>query len=123
LQESFDAGEVAMVSFGTLTFIKPVIRQIRNRGMKSKILQMPLVDAEGKFSYPMETKLEMFSHAFDCFDRWRERVFFYLCMESPSLWKPVFGYEYRCNEEFEAAMKKSYMEKINRTRPERRRTN
>ena len=114
LLDRFDSVEVAMVSFGTLTFIKSVIRQIRHRGLRSKILQMPLVDANGKLSYPMETKLEMFSYAFERLGNWRDQVFFYLCMESPKLWKPVFGFEYRCNEEFESAMKRSYMRKIER---------
>lgn len=118
LQELFEPCEVAMLSFGTLTFIKPVIRQIRHRDLKSKILQMPLVDANGKLSYPVETKLEMFSFAHERLSSWRDRVFFYLCMENPKLWMPVFGYEYRSNEEFEAAMKKSYMNKIDRARAE-----
>jgi hypothetical protein len=34
-------------------------------------------------------------------------------MENPKLWKPVFGFEYTSNEVFEAAMKKSYVAKIN----------
>ena len=116
LQERFDADEVAMVSFGTLTFIKPVIQQIRRRGLKSKILQMPLVDAGGKLSYPLETKLEMFTFAYESLHSWQERVFFYLCMESPELWKPVFGFEYRSNEDFEATMKNCYMHKIEHVR-------
>ena len=73
---------------------------------------MPLADTAGKLSYPMKTKLNMFSYAFECLSSWRERVFFYLCMEDPKLWKPVFGFEYRCNEEFETAMKKNYTSKI-----------
>jgi len=52
LTDTFDPDSVAMVSFGTLTFIKPVIKQIRKRDFKSKILQMPLTNASGKFSYP-----------------------------------------------------------------------
>ncbi|MDH3688366.1 MAG: radical SAM protein [Gammaproteobacteria bacterium] len=112
IQKRFDPLEVALVSLGTLTFTKPVIRQIRTRQFKSKILQMPLVDANGKLSYPKETKLEMFRHAYNCLQRWHNEVFFYLCMENHRLWKPVFGYEYPSNEALEAAMKSSYMEKI-----------
>ena len=40
-------------------------------------------------------------------------VFFYLCMENQRLWKPVLGYEYASNAEFEAAMKTAYLAKIN----------
>lgn len=112
LLKTFDAKEVAMVSFGTLTFIKPVIKKIKNRDFKSKILQMPIEDVEGKLSYPIEIKEEMFSFAYNAFKEWRENVFFYLCMEPHSLWKEVFGYEYNSNEEFEKEMKKSYFNTI-----------
>jgi len=40
-------------------------------------------------------------------------VFFYLSMENQRLWKPVLGYEYVSNAEFEAAMKTAYLAKIN----------
>jgi spore photoproduct lyase len=113
LQAMFDPSEVAMLSIGTLTFIKPMLKQIRSKNFKSKILQMPLVDSDGKLSYPEETKIQMFSWAYNGFKGWHDRVFFYLCMENPKLWKPVFGFEYPSNEVFETAMKKSYRAKIN----------
>jgi hypothetical protein len=34
-------------------------------------------------------------------------------MENNRYWKPVFGFEYACNDEFEKAMKESYMSRIN----------
>ncbi len=109
----FDPNEVALISMGTLTFIKPVIREIRKRNIASQILKMPFSDAQGKMSYPDDLKTEMFSHAYRCFPQvWKEQVFFYLCMEAQELWKPVFGFSYESNDEFEAAMKKSYLDKI-----------
>jgi len=113
LQRDFDPNRVAMVSFGTLTFIKQVMRKIRERGANSQILKMPLVEADGKFSYPEEIKQELFSFAYRSFsEEWKQSVFFYLCMENQRLWKPVFGFEYASNEAFEQAMKTSYCEKI-----------
>jgi len=112
----FNPDDVAMVSLGTLTFIKPVIRKMRGRKMKTRILQMPLEDAEGKFSYPLEVKREMFRRAYESFGSWHSRVFFYMCMEDVSLWMDVFGHEYSDNEEFEAAMLNSYKEKIHEKR-------
>jgi spore photoproduct lyase len=112
LLDTFCADEVVMVSMGTLTFIKPVINQLRDRNFKSKILQMPLVDANGKQSYPLKTKQEMFKHAYDAFKLWHDKVFFYLCMEDHSLWRTVFGYEYATNNHFEEAMLKAYSDKI-----------
>ncbi len=112
LIERFDPGQVVLVSFGTLTFIKPVIQKIRGRDFQSKILQMPLTEAAGKLSYPLELKKEMFRFAYDAFKPWHKEVFFYLCMEDHTLWKEVFGYEYPTNESFEMDMKLSYMAKI-----------
>ena len=108
----FQPEEVAMVSFGTLTYIKPVIKQIRRRGIKTKTLQMPLVETSGKLSYPDELKEKMFRCGYESFDKWHRDVFFYLCMEPPGLWESVFGYDYSSNEEFESAMKSAYMDKI-----------
>jgi len=112
LIETFKPEEVVMVSMGTLTFIKPVIKQLRDRNFKSKILQMPLIDANGKQSYPLETKQEMFKHAYDSFSPWNDKVFFYLCMENHSLWRSVFGYEYSSNNHFEEEMLKAYKAKV-----------
>ena len=108
LLTNFRSDEVALISFGTLTFIKPVIKQLRDREFRSKITQMPFENASGKSSYPYETKLEMFKHAYESFKPWHKKVFFYLCMEDHSLWKDVFGYEYATNNDFERAMLASY---------------
>jgi spore photoproduct lyase len=113
LIDTFDAKKVALVSLGTLTFIKPVINKIRSRNFKSKILQMPLTDANGKQSYPLEIKREMFKHAYNTFKPWHKDVYFYLCMEDQSLWKDCFGYEYSSNNQMEEFMKMSYLNKIN----------
>ena len=112
LVEQFTAEEVVTISLGTLTFIKPVIKKLRVRNFKSKILQMPLVDANGKQSYPLETKREMFKHAYNAFSPWHGKVFFYLCMEDHSLWREVFGYEYATNNHFEDEMLNAYTSKM-----------
>ena len=113
LTDLFDPSEVALVSLGTLTYIKSVMRDIRRRAIPSQILKMPMVDAEGKLSYPDDIKQSMFSHVYQCFpDAWKEQVFFYLCMENQRFWKPVFGFDYASNDAFEAAMKSAYMAKI-----------
>jgi spore photoproduct lyase len=113
LGSSFLPEEVALVSMGTLTYIKSVMRDIRKRAIPTQILKMPMVDSDGKQSYPDEIKLSLFSHVYNCFPQsWKEDVFYYLCMENQRLWKPVFGYEYTSNIEFEAAMKKAYLDKI-----------
>ncbi len=113
LMRDFGPEEVAMVSMGTLTFIKPVLREIRSQAIPGQILKMPMVDAAGKKSYPVDIKLQMFSHLYQCFgESWKREVFFYLCMENAELWEPVFGFKYASNDEFEKAMKAAYMGKI-----------
>ncbi len=120
LQEMFNPDEVVLISLGTLTFIKPVIKQLRRNPLKSKILQMPLEDAAGKLSYPLATKRLMFQTAYKSFSKtWKEKVFFYMCMEDPRLWNDVFGYQYDTNEDFEQAMKTSYIKKINEKKGKR----
>lgn len=108
----FQAKEVVLVSFGTLTFIKPVIKQLREREFKSKITQMPFEDANSKSSYPHSTKVEMFKHAYESFKPWHKNLFFYLCMEDHSMWKESFGYEYSTNNDFERAMLGAYTDKL-----------
>ncbi|MDB2562387.1 hypothetical protein N9X61_02155 [Sulfurimonas sp.] len=118
LISEFDVGEVALVSFGTLTFIKPVIKQLREREFRTKITQIPHADASGKTSYPDETKVEMFKHAYESFKPWQNKetdknVFFYLCMEEHQMWAKTFGYQYSTNNDFERAMLSSYANKLN----------
>ena len=117
LLKTFTPDEVALVSFGTLTFIKPVIKQLRNREFRTKITQIPHADASGKTSYPEKTKIEMFKHAYESFKPWHptkenKNVFFYLCMEEHSLWNKTFGYNYSTNNDFERAMISAYAEKV-----------
>ena len=113
LISEFKAQEVALVSFGTLTFIKPVIKQLRDREFRSKITQMPFEDASGKSSYPDDIKVEMFKHAYESFKPWHKQVFFYLCMEEHQMWTKTFGYQYSTNNDFEHAMLSSYAKTLN----------
>ncbi len=112
LTDTFDPKSVALVSFGTLTFIKPVINKLRKRDFYSKILQMPLTPINGKFSYPYEQKKQLFSFAYNCLKPWHKKVYFYMCMEDKRLWSEVFGYEYENNDEMEQDMKRAYFKKI-----------
>ncbi|MEE9167191.1 MAG: hypothetical protein V3U24_07005 [Candidatus Neomarinimicrobiota bacterium] len=108
----FSPEEVVMVSFGTLTFIKSAIKNLRLTGLPSKVLQIPMEETAGKYSYSIGTKEEMFRTAWDEFRPWQDRVFFYLCMESRELWESVFGFCYDSNEEFEQAMLQDLAHKL-----------
>jgi len=112
LLDQFNPSEVVLISMGTLTFIKPVIKKLRQRELKTKILQMPFESINGKQSYSLEAKREMFKHCYNSFKSWHKDVYFYMCMEDQSLWKDIFGYEYCSNNQFEDFMLNSYMDKI-----------
>lgn len=113
LTDTFRPEEVVMVSIGTLTFIKPVLKRIRERMPDSSVLQMPMEDCAGKLSYPFEIKKELFSSLYNAFpESWRNSVFFYMCMEQIELWQPVFGRSYDSNDQFETDMLKTYHKKI-----------
>ncbi len=112
----FDPEKVCMVSFGTLTFIKSVIKNLRERKLKTRVLQIELDEIEGKYSYPLDVKEEMFSFMYEKFRSWHDKVYFYLCMEEKSLWKKVFGFGYESNDEFEMSMIEAYFRKIEKKR-------
>lgn len=113
LAENFKPEQVALVSLGTVTFTKKVIKKIRERSIYTKILQMDMIDAEGKLSYSLEVKKEMFRELYKGLSTWHHKVYFYLCMEDKSLWLDVFGHEYQNNDEFEQDMISSYFAKVN----------
>jgi spore photoproduct lyase len=100
--DGFDPEEVRFVSFGSVTLIKPVIRKIRQLGNPTRINQVKLVpDPHGKLTYGDDLKVRMFKTMYDAFEPWRDRVFFYLCMEKRSIWERAFGYVYDSNLDFE----------------------
>lgn len=102
LTEDFDHDEVAFVSFGALTFPKPIIRKIRSSGIKTRIHQMSMSpNPEGKMTYPDHIKEALFGHAYRAFSAWHGKVFFYLCMEEPKFWETTFGKRYPDNAAFE----------------------
>jgi spore photoproduct lyase len=104
--------EIAFISFGTLTYIKPVVQKIRKRMIKSKILQMSLVDVAGKLSYPDNIKRELFALAYQSFKNWHDQIFFYFCMEPSYIWEDIFGFDYRDNDQFESAKIDALFKKI-----------
>ncbi|MCR5732921.1 MAG: DNA photolyase [Sphaerochaetaceae bacterium] len=110
---TFSPSELCQISFGTLTFTKAVLQYLRTHRTPSRVLSMPLVEAAGKYSYTLEIKEEMFKTVYSYFPKeFKENVFFYLCMEDPSLWMKCLEREYSCDKEFEEDMKKHYLEKV-----------
>ena len=113
VQENFSPEEVLFISFGSVTFIKPVLKAIRERGWKTKIHQMPFVkDPKGKLTYRDPVKIEMFRTMVESFFPWHEKVFFYLCMEKAAIWRETFDFAYPNNTVFESDFAAKTMSKL-----------
>lgn len=113
ITSTFSPDDIVMISMGTLTFTKAVIQNLRENGRMSRVLEMPLEKTAGKYSYPLDIKEKMFSTIYSYFPgEFKKNVFFYLCMEDPSLWMKVFGREYPSDSAFEYDMKRSYYKKL-----------
>ena len=112
VMDQFAPENVGMISMGTITFIKPAIKNLRKLGIPSKVLQMPMSDASGKESYPFEIKKKIFGGIYNRFSPWHDDVFFYFCMEEKKLWQAVMGRCYKSNEYFEQALFRSVSGKM-----------
>lgn len=98
----FSPEEIGFISMGAITFIKPVIKSIRKKGIPSKMTQHAFTqNPEGKLTYQEEVKTQMFRHLYQSFSEWHGRVFFYICMEKEYFWHKTFGWSYPTNEQFE----------------------
>ena len=112
ITKNFSADEICMISSGTLVFTKQVLRTLREKGSPSRVLEMELSPAAGKYSYPLEIRKRMYTTLFSYFpENYRKNVFTYLCLEDPSLWKDALGREYACDKDFEEDMKRAYLSK------------
>lgn len=115
LMHLFDPSEILFISFGSVTFIKPVLKKIRKQGFPTKITQMEMVtDPHGKMTYPDHIKIEKFSTMYHSFSPWHKNVFFYLCMEKAAIWEKSLGFVYPDNDTFEKDFLKHSMAKIDR---------
>ncbi len=121
ITSNFSPDDILMISMGTLTFTKAVLKRLRERGKRSRVLEMELEKTAGKYSYPLDKKEEMFSTIYSYFPlEYKKDIFFYLCMEDPSLWSKVFGREYKSDSDFEKDMKKNYYRKLSILDPSER---
>ncbi|MCB9799744.1 MAG: hypothetical protein H6757_03170 [Candidatus Omnitrophica bacterium] len=116
VQTLFKPEEVLFISFGTVTFIKPVLREIRKNGQKTKIHQMLLAkDPHGKWTYEDPIKVDLFRTLHEAFTGWQKSVYMYLCMERADIWDQTFGWHYPANDEFESDFGRQVMSKVKKT--------
>lgn len=115
--ERFTPSEVAFVSMGTMTFIKPVVQQIRRRGGQTKVLQMEMAtDPHGKLTYPDDIKVQLYRCLQAALASWHDAVFVYLCMEKHSIWQAALGWSPDNSIAFEQLYGDRVMELVRRPR-------
>ncbi|MGI6681173.1 MAG: radical SAM protein [Bdellovibrionota bacterium] len=101
IESNFSPNDISFISFGSLTFIKPVIKKIREKKIKTKILQMPMAhDPNGKITYPTDLKIKLYKTLYNYFEKFHNKTYFYLCMETREIWEEVFGFCYKDNDAF-----------------------
>jgi len=116
LQASFQPEEIVFISFGALTFPKPILQKLRTYGIKSKINQTSMTtNPEGKLTYTDAIKVQLFRLAYQSFAAWHGKVFFYLCMEESRFWDQSFGWRYPDNATMETALLENAWGKLGTT--------
>lgn len=119
VMENLPPEQVLFVSFGTVTFIKPVIKQIRQRARQTLILQTAFSpDPHGKLTYPDQIKVKLFKNMATAFSPWKDKVFQYLCMEKKSIWLETFGWSFADSFDFEEQFLRAVFTKIGHNIPE-----
>ncbi|MBD3306609.1 radical SAM protein [candidate division KSB3 bacterium] len=101
VERLFDAvapGNISWISLGGFRYspdLKPIIRR---RFPDSTILCGEFVPcADGKMRYLKHLRLEMYASLLATIKRYGNQIPVYLCMESPQVWKQVYGWTPQCD--------------------------
>jgi spore photoproduct lyase len=87
------SGAIAWISLGGLRFPPPLRRLILQRFPKSRIGAQEMVLApDGKLRYFKSLRVEMYARMREWLAQAAPETLLYLCMESPRVWKEVFGF-------------------------------
>ncbi|MBF0431490.1 MAG: hypothetical protein HQK83_09440 [Fibrobacteria bacterium] len=109
----FEPHEVLWLSFGTVTIIKGLEKELRKNFRKSKVLQMAMeVTPDNKTTYPYNIRTSLYQNALEAASPWQGKVFQYLCMEPTSMWEEVMGMAYGDSDKLNDAINKSAFGKI-----------
>jgi spore photoproduct lyase len=87
------AGAIAWISLGCLRFLPPLRELIHRRFPKSRLADQEMVLApDGKLRYFKGLRVEMYGRMQEWLGQAAPEALVYLCMESPRLWREVFGF-------------------------------
>jgi spore photoproduct lyase len=84
---------IAWISLGGLRFLPPLRQLMFQRFPKSRIAAQEMVLApDGKLRYFKGLRVEMYSRLREWLTQATPEALLYLCMESPRVWREVFGF-------------------------------
>ncbi|MEJ2672659.1 MAG: DNA photolyase [Deltaproteobacteria bacterium] len=84
---------IAWISLGGLRFMPPLRQLICQRFPRSRIAAQEMVMApDGKLRYFKDLRVEMYGRMREYIAQVMPEAFLYLCMESPRVWREVFGF-------------------------------
>jgi spore photoproduct lyase len=93
LGETVPSSAIAWVSLGALRFPPPMRRLIQRRFPGSRVAAQEMVRAlDGKLRYFKDLRLEMYGEMREWLAQVAPEALVYLCMESPRIWRGVFGF-------------------------------
>jgi spore photoproduct lyase len=99
LGEAAPPGSIAWISLGGLRFLPPLRGLIHRRFPASRLADQEMVLApDGKLRYFKSLRVEMYGRMREWLAQAAPGAPVYLCMESPRLWREVFGFAPRKGE-------------------------
>ncbi len=93
LGEAVPSGAIAWISLGGLRFMPAMRPLIHQRWPASRMASEEMVRApDGKLRYFKTLRVEMYGRLREWLDKAAPGTQLYLCMESPRVWREVFGF-------------------------------
>ena len=87
-----DEGDILWISLGVLRFPPSGKKVIEERFPKSRIAYGEMIPcADGKLRYLQPVRVDIYRKMLSWIREHDNRVYVYLCMESPAVWERVFG--------------------------------
>jgi spore photoproduct lyase len=88
------ADAVAWISLGGLRFLPPLRQLLHERFPHNRIAAFEMVRAaDGKLRYYKDLRIDMYSRMRGWLAEALPGAFVYLCMESPRIWRAVYGWQ------------------------------
>lgn len=99
---ALSADDVAYMSMGSLRFVPALKSVVQARFPKDRLMSAELVPgSDGKMRYFKPLRTEMYTKMVGWIRHYMPDTPIYLCMESPAVWRKVFGTAPSCNADME----------------------